>query len=107
VQEVVCENTLLPLPDAGANHNAIIPQVRNLVIIDILFYLLFFWRAFCHSFAYVAHFVFWAMFGFEPSRELLRSKQMCYQLSHPSPFLVDIRRHLDSHYRSINLIFGC
>jgi hypothetical protein len=31
----VCENTLLPLPDAGANHNAIIPQVPNLVIIDV------------------------------------------------------------------------
>jgi hypothetical protein len=57
---------------------------------------------FCHSFAYVAH--FWAMFGFEP-RELPRSKQVRYQLGHPSPSIVDIRRQLDSHYRSISLIF--
>jgi hypothetical protein len=41
VQEVLCENTLLPLPDAGANHNAIIPQVPNLVIIDV--FILFFY----------------------------------------------------------------
>jgi hypothetical protein len=26
---------MLPLPVAGANHNAIIPQVPNLVIIDV------------------------------------------------------------------------
>ncbi len=55
MQEVLCENTLLPLPDAGANHNAIIPQVPNLVFIDILFLFFYFLAG---SFAFVAHFVF-------------------------------------------------
>jgi hypothetical protein len=45
---------------------------------------------------YVAHFFyFWENSGFEPRVLPRRSKQACYQLSHPSPFLkCALCRHL-------------
>ncbi len=51
-----------------------------------LFFVYFFGKLECvsHSFAYVAHFYFWEISGFEPRKLLYR--QALYQLSHPSPF---------------------